>query len=125
MIFGTGVDVVEHSRISLVRGKSENRFIGRILTAEEISEYHKVKLKDQYLASRFASKEALGKALKTGLRNPVLFQNIIVVSSTLNAPVFQFAPALQTYLSDLSIRSVHLSISHEKSLSCAMVIAER
>ncbi len=125
MIFGIGVDVVEHSRIALVREKTEARFIRKILTDREIDEYQRIKLKDSYLASRFSAKEALGKALKVGLRTPVLFRNITVVSSELNAPFFQFDVSLQTYISDLSISAIHLSISHEKNLSCSMVVTEK
>ena len=125
MIFGIGVDVIEHSRIAMVRENTEARFISKILTNREIDEYRRIKLKDSYLASRFSAKEALGKALKVGLRSPVLFRNITVVSSKLNAPFFQFDVSLQKYISDLSITAVHLSISHEKNFSCSMVIAEK
>ena len=125
MIFGVGVDIVQHSRILDIINSRENGLVARILTDYEKKAYQKAAHKDQFLASRFAAKEAFGKALRTGLSAPATFQNIIVMSDENNAPFFKYQSKLSVYMKNLAIKSVYLSIAHEKDLSTAFVLIER
>ena len=125
MIFGIGVDVVEHSRIMDIIKSRENNFVRRVLTDYEKKAYQKAAHKDQFLASRFAAKEAFGKALKTGVSAPATFQNIVVMSDENKAPFFKYQSKLSVYMANLAIKSVHLSIAHERDLSTAFVLIER
>ena len=124
MIYGIGVDIVEHARVQKIIQRFGERFVKRILSSEEKDIYHKKKNKIQYLASRFAAKEALGKALKIGLQFPVSFQNITIRNKDSQSPFFFFGDALNSYLSDLSLSAAHLSITHEKGTSVALVVLE-
>ena len=125
MIFGIGVDIVENSRILDIIKSRENNFVARVLTDYEKKAYQKAPHKDQFLASRFAAKEAFGKALRTGVSAPATFQNIVVMNDENKAPFFKYQPKLSTYMASLAIKSVHLSIAHEKNLSTAFVLIER
>tara|TARA_A100001011_G_C14059679_1_gene735583 strand:- start:82 stop:459 length:378 start_codon:yes stop_codon:yes gene_type:complete len=125
MIFGIGVDIVEHSRIMDIIKSRETNFVTRVLTDYEKKAYQKAIHKDQFLASRFAAKEAFGKALKTGVSAPATFQNIVVMSDENKAPFFEYQSKLSVYLANLAIKSVHLSIAHEQDLSTAFVLIER
>jgi holo-[acyl-carrier protein] synthase len=60
-----GVDVVELSRVAKVLGQHGERFLGRVYTVSEVA-YCRGRLRE--LAARFAAKEAVSKALGTGLR---------------------------------------------------------
>ena len=66
-IVGTGVDIVENSRIK--KSILNNLFLNRVFTREEILNSKKMKNKSSYFAKRFAAKEAFVKSLGIGFRN--------------------------------------------------------
>ena len=78
-----------------------------------------------FLASRFAAKEALSKAMGTGLRHPVNLTYITVAHDRLGKPFFEFHPELTQLINDQGIRQHHLSISDEINMACAFVILEK
>ncbi len=77
----------------------------------------------RFLAKRFAAKEALGKALGTGVRAPVLLPDIAVGHDELGKPAFVFAPPLAAHLAERGL-TAHLSISDEQDYAVAFVILE-
>ena len=83
MIFGIGTDIVKISRIEDM--KSLSRFTEKILSTEEhklASSYKGEKL-IKFLAKQFAGKEAISKAFGTGIREPILFKDIEILSCLL------------------------------------------
>ena len=78
MIYGIGTDIVEPSRIAHSLEKYGERFARRLLAEQEWPEYIKNNRPAMFLAKRFAAKEALSKAMGTGLRFPVTLNNIAV-----------------------------------------------
>ena len=66
MIFGIGTDVVEVIRIKESLDKFGDKLAQKILTHEEIAAYQASSRKENFLAKRFAAKEAFSKALGTG-----------------------------------------------------------
>ena len=78
-IIGTGVDIVENSRIK--RSILNNSFLNRIFTNKEIQFSKKMKNKSSYFAKRFAAKEAFVKSLGTGFRDGFNFKDIEPMSS--------------------------------------------
>ena len=66
-IIGTGVDIVENSRIK--KSILNNSFLSRVFTNKEILISKKMKNKSSYFAKRFAAKEAFVKSLGIGFRN--------------------------------------------------------
>ena len=89
MIFGIGTDVVEVARMDASITKFGLAFAERILSVEELDSFSQSNQKAQFLAKRFAAKEAFSKALGTGLRAPATFQNISITPDALGKPLFK------------------------------------
>lgn len=104
MIIGVGTDIVENIRVNLKIAK-------RILTDYEYEKYMQVNdgLKQEYLASRFAAKEAIVKA--TDKLMPI---NQIEIANTEGGKPYC-----------KNIDGIHLSISHENKYSIAYAIYEK
>jgi holo-[acyl-carrier protein] synthase len=124
VIAGIGIDLVDKTRIDRLLDEYGEQFIRRVLNAAELEQFADSARKSWFVANRFAAKEAISKALGTGLRYPVTLLSIGVVSNELGRPEFIFSDALQDYLSSRSISEAHLSITHENQLVCAMVVLE-
>ncbi len=124
MIYGIGTDIVEVSRIEFSLERFGDAFAQRILNESEWHAYSLSKTQARFLAKRFAAKEAFAKALGTGLRPPATFQNIGIAHDDLGRPVFDLAPALQSFIDKKGICQQHLSISDEKALAAAFVVLE-
>ena len=95
-----------------------------ILTESELERYLLSNIQARFLAKRFAAKEAFSKALGTGLRGPVSFQNITVTHDDLGKPLLLLATELQAFLHAKGIQHSHLSISDERNLAAAFVVLE-
>lgn len=123
MIVGVGVDVCEIARMErmLVDGK----FLARFFSPEE-QEYieNKGKAAAQTMAGIFAAKEALTKALGTGLSGGSI-QDICVLHDKLGAPYYDLRGDFALHAAQRHITNLHLSISHDGGVAVAMAIAER
>ena len=84
-IVGTGVDIVENSRIK--KSILNNSFLNRVFTNEEILISEKMKNKSSYFAKRFAAKEAFVKAIGTGFTNKIKFNEIEISNDSLGKPL--------------------------------------
>ena len=124
MIIGIGVDLADANRIERMLVEYGSRFAERILAPSERAAYRISSRPTWFVANRFAAKEALSKALGTGLRFPVTLHAISVVSDAIGKPEFRFHGALPEYLSGRGVSHCHLTLSHEKDLACAMVVVE-
>jgi len=125
-IIGTGVDIVENSRIK--KSILNNSFLNRIFTDEEISISKNMKNKANYFAKRFAAKEAFVKSLGTGFRNGLNFKDISVINDKLGKPSFFITKKIKnTIKKKFNINSFNffLSISDEKKYSIAFVIFQK
>ena len=125
MIYGIGSDIVESYRIEQSLNRYGDRFARRILADSEWLEYHASNKRVSFLASRFAAKEALSKAMGTGLRHPVSLNYIIITHDELGKPFFKFHPELNQLINDKGITQHHLSISDEVNMVCAFVVLEK
>ena len=87
-IKGLGMDAVELSRIEKIVAEPKS-FLGKVLTPKELEKYHTLpfKRKVEFLAGRFAAKEAYAKALGTGIGQHVSFQDIEVLNDATGKPV--------------------------------------
>ncbi|WP_017729371.1 holo-ACP synthase [Halalkalibacterium ligniniphilum] len=116
MIIGTGVDIVEIERIhSMV--ENHPQFIEKILTVQEREKYYTLsrKRKIEFVAGRFAAKEAFVKAAGTGISARFGWHDIEVLSEENGKPFIQ-----------AEIDAViHVSISHSQSYAISQVILER
>lgn len=87
MITGIGTDIIDIERVQAVLERQGQRFVERILTAAEQAEYRRRGEPVKFLANRFAGKEAVAKALGTGIAAGVTFQQIEILPDERGAPV--------------------------------------
>ena len=115
MIIGIGLDIVELGRIRRIDGKSA-KFRERILTEQELAEYAALSpgRKTEFLAGRFAAKEAFGKANGTGIGAGCSFQDIEIRKDPKGKPGIFFRQQ-ETGL---------VSITHTKEYAAAQVLLQ-
>ena len=125
-ILGTGVDIVENSRIAkLLKNK---RFIKRIFSNSEILIANKIRDKKGYYSKRFAAKEAFAKSIGTGFRNGLNYNDISIINDKLGKPSFVINEKIKKIIKkQFKIISFNffLSISDEKKYSIAYVILQK
>jgi holo-[acyl-carrier protein] synthase len=123
MILGIGTDIVAVQRIRQLLSRHPDRGVQHLLHTDEISEADSAPSRERFVAKRFAAKEALAKALGTGLRAPVLLPAIRVEHDTMGKPFFSFDAALAEWIRQRSLQ-IHLSISDEVDHALAFVVVE-
>ena len=125
MIYGIGTDIVEVKRIREALNKYGIALAKKILTSQELLTYKKTEAKENFLAKRFAAKEAFAKALGTGMRSPVNFKSIEIIHDLLGKPKIKTVLELTILMKSHNIKHCHLSISDEKNIAAAFVILEQ
>lgn len=123
MIVGLGLDIAELSRIQKVWEQHGERFEKRILTPSERAALPKHGI--PYLAARFAAKEAAVKALGTGFRNGIGFQDIEVTSDSNGKPLLTLHNEAAATAKALGTNHFHVSLTHGRDIASAVVILER
>lgn len=120
-LIGIGVDIVSVKRISDVYSKYPDSFAKRVLSETELIEFQKTRLKEAFLAKRFAAKEAVSKALGTGMVRGLCFAHISVDHEPGGRPVIRLAAdSVAGYRTD--DLQIHLSISDECDYAIAYVM---
>jgi|SRR5690625_4462697 len=118
MIKGIGIDLIELERIE--KGiKKNNRLVTRILTRKEQNVFRELKSerrKIEFLAGRFAAKEAFAKATGQGI-GKLSFQDIEILPSQKGAPMMT-AKGFKEY-------QIHISITHSEHYAAAQVVIEK
>ena len=125
MIYGIGTDILRIGRIEQLYGKYGQVLAERLLSRIELLEWRSVGNKTNFLAKRFAAKEAFAKAVHTGLRSPVTLHHISIAHDKLGRPEFVVEPPLQEWLRRQGIGRVHLSLSDDNGAVVAFVVAEK
>lgn len=125
MIRGIGTDIVSYARIKAMHDRHGERVAEHILSEAEMADYASVRDPARLLMKRFAAKEALAKAVGSGLRPPVSLSRISVTHDELGKPVLVFDEKLAAHLAGMGITRHHLSISDEKDMAVAFVVLEQ
>lgn len=114
MIKGVGLDIIELERIQKLASRSP-KFYRRILTGAEIDYYEQAipSRQVEFLAARFAVKEAFAKAMGTGIGKQCSFHDIEVVKTESGAPYLLFQNEQANAL---------VSITHTRDYAAAQVI---
>jgi holo-[acyl-carrier protein] synthase len=125
MIVSTGIDIVEVYRIRETVERTP-RFVTRVFTPNERAYCEgKGEAMWQSYAGRYAAKEAFLKALKTGWRGKITWQDIEVVSDPDGVPLLNITGEAKIILDKRKANRHHLSISHTKDHAIAQVILEK
>ena len=124
-IFGIGTDIVNIKRIERSLKKNGNALKNRIFSKKEIIYCEKNKNPFPFYAKRFAAKEALSKALGTGIRKGVNFKNIEILNDSFGKPFIQLKGSTATFLKK-KIKTkkyfIYLSLSDDLPWAQATVI---
>lgn len=123
MIYGIGIDLIKIERMKEVVDKWGEKFLRRVFTENEIKYCYEKKDPCLSLAVRFAAKEAVIKAI--GGRTAIPFTDIEVLNRNNGRPVINAAGSLKQFLSDNSIKNIHISLSHERDYGTACAVLEK
>lgn len=124
MIVGIGVDLAEVDRIREAIERHGRRFIDRIYTPAEISYVERKANRYERYAARFAAKEAGMKAIGTGWKRGVRWQDFEVSNLPSGRPTLQLHGVAAEIAASMSVRNIALSITHTAAEGMAIVILE-
>jgi holo-[acyl-carrier protein] synthase len=124
MILGTGVDLAEVARVRMAVERYGRRFIERIYTPAEIAYVERKANRFERYAGRFAAKEAGMKAIGTGWRHGVRWQDFEVANLPSGRPSLRLHGEAAKIAERLGVKSIQLSITHTAELGMAHVILE-
>ena len=116
----SGVDIIEIPRVRDVAERYGERFLRRVYTEGEIAY---CRGRAPQLASRFAAKEAVMKALGTGTHG-VRWRDIEVVREHGRAPTIRLHGAALGRANRMGIAHMAVSLSHSQDYAVAFVVAE-
>ena len=124
MIFGVGIDMIEVERVEQKLSKPTG-FREKIFSASEIEFCESQAHKGENYAARFAAKEAFLKATGQGLQLGFELAFIEVVSDGVGKPSIQLTGSFAALAEKNKWNKIHLSLTHLKSVACAVVIIEQ
>ena len=122
-ILGHGVDVIECPRVLQMLEDHGDRFLERVFTSHELDYCHKHKESTQRLAGRFAAKEAVLKALGTGMRGRMKWTDVQIANDDMGKPEIALTGESATVAKSKGVSQVLVSISHTREHAVASAIA--
>ena len=121
-IIGIGTDIVEIARLAATLQRHPQRFPERILHPNELERFANQTNPAAWLAKRFATKEALAKALGTGIGKEVRLQEIETTHDVRGKPLLQLHGVTLATANALGVTSLHVSVADERTHAVAFVI---
>ena len=125
MIIGTGLDIIEIKRIKNSIEKYTPNFEQRVFSPGEINYCQSQGDPAKHFAARFAVKEAVSKCLGTGISETLGFKDMEVVHEKSGKPVLKMTGKGQELFKKLKLKTIHISISHDRTHAIAHAIAEQ
>ena len=126
IIIGIGVDIVDNTRIkNSIKNKN---FILRIFSKKEINQSKKIKDKTNYYSKRFAAKESLSKAIGTGFRKGLNFNDISIINDKYGKPKYELNNKVKKLIySKFKVKKIKifLSLADEKKYSIAFSVIHK
>jgi holo-[acyl-carrier protein] synthase len=128
VIHGIGIDLVEIDRIAQACARHGDRFAQRILGDDELQRYFYRRERSSvrglaYLATRFAAKEAISKALGLGMRQPMSWRAVQILNAPSGRPQVVPNAAIAAYMQARRLR-LQISVTDERQMAAAYAIAE-
>lgn len=123
-ILGLGTDIVEIRRITSIVDRNAEKLAQRILHPSELQCYLKNSQAVRFLAKRFAVKEAAAKALGTGMRDGIMFNQFELINDRLGKPILNLHHRALMFVKQRGMKYLHVSIADERYYACATVIIE-
>lgn len=124
-VIGIGLDLVERARIERALNRFDEAFLARILSAEERRRVPQgAARRVDFVAARFAAKEAAAKALGTGFANGIGPRDFEILSLPSGAPHLRLSGAALEQAKRLDVSTCHLTLTHSTTHAAAVVILE-
>jgi holo-[acyl-carrier protein] synthase len=125
VIVGMGIDIAEVPRIRQAIERHGRRFIDRVYTPGEIAYVERKANRFERYAARFAAKEAGMKAIGTGWRRGVRWQDFEVANLPSGKPTLLLHGVAAEVAARLSVTNIALSITHTAQEGVAIVVLEK
>jgi holo-[acyl-carrier protein] synthase len=119
MVNSLGIDIVEVKRIKNLMEKWGDRFLHRVFTPQEIAYCKSKKTPEQSLAARFAVKEAILKAIGTGLSQGISWTSMEIANDKTGSPSVKLGKSIKDKIGD---KKILISMSHTKEYAIAQAI---
>lgn len=123
MVKGIGVDIVDIARIKRMVERGD-RFIDTVFSEPEIAYCRSKHSCEIHFAARFAAKEAFFKALGTGWRFGMRWDEVSISNDDLGKPSISLSGTTHDFFAKNHLQHIHLSISHTKTNAVAFVVVE-
>jgi holo-[acyl-carrier protein] synthase len=121
VIYGVGLDVSDNGRIGEAVERWADKFLRRVFSADEIKYCMNKANPSESLSARFAAKEAFIKAAGSGFS----LTDIEVVLDGLGKPSLKLHGQAKEAMIRLGVRAAHVSLTHQRGISAAVVVLER
>ncbi len=123
VILGTGIDLVENERIRDVLLRWDSHFLLRVFTGAETAYCRGKAVPEQHFAARFAIKEAVSKALRTGIGPHVGWLDIEVIrDEESGAPSVRLSGAAKRYADRCGVARILVSLAHTRQYAVAQAV---
>lgn len=122
MTVAIGTDIIEIDRIAKVYSRQGVKLAKRILTASEMTRFSSIDnqtVQLSFLAKRWCAKEAIAKALGTGISKGIGWQEMEIINDKLGAPMVHLNGAAEDRLEVLGGNKVLISLSDEQHYAVA------
>ena len=120
MIVGIGVDICQISRFAAMVERREG-VVRKLFSDKELYQ-DRIRRPINSLAGYFAAKEALVKAIRSA---PYTWKDVQIIPDSDGAPKFVISDRMSSYIDQLGITTILLSISHDAGIAAAFVVCER
>jgi holo-[acyl-carrier protein] synthase len=129
VIYGIGADLIEIERVARAVERHGDRFARRVLGPQEWERYVARRSRSAvrglaFLATRFAAKEAISKAIGLGMRLPMTWRAVEIVNAASGRPMAVAHGKLAEFLEQKRLR-LHVTVSDERSMALAYAVAEQ
>lgn len=119
MTKGLGIDIIEVARIEKAILRYEKKFLDRIFTLKEQAYCQKHKISARHFSGRFAAKEAIVKALGTGINKDIGWTDIEILNDEKGKPIVNLSANIAKLFNNPTIQ---ISISHCKEYATAVAL---
>jgi holo-[acyl-carrier protein] synthase len=124
MIAGVGIDMVMIKRVGRVYRRNPRRFLRRVFSGAELALFAQRPSVVRAAAVRFAGKEAVLKAIGSGI-GPASLREVEILAPPGKKPVVRLSGAALSLAAELGISGIEVSLTHEPPFACAIAVAYR
>jgi holo-[acyl-carrier protein] synthase len=125
MILGIGIDIIEVARVQASHKRFGERFLNRLLLADEIAYCLSHKNPAPFIAARFAAKEAISKAFGTGIGAQLGWQDMEIRRKDSGEPFVVLHGKGKKLFKSRRAKRLLVSLSHTANYAAATAVLER